>query len=98
MINWRHGLTREKDPDAVLNYKFVWSDWLDDGDIIQSAVITAQTGITSDGDSIVDTNTAVAVQISGGTDQENYTLACKITATPSGQVDERTIIIYVNHM
>ena len=98
MINWEPGLTKLKDPDAVLNYKFKWDDWLDNGDTIQSAVITAESGITNVGDSIVDTNTAVAVQISGGTDGVAYTLACKITASPSGQIDERTINIAVGNL
>ena len=98
MINWEPGLTKLKDPDAVLNYKFKWDDWLDAGDTIQSAVVTAETGITNVGDSVVDAATAVAVQISGGVDGVTYTLACKITATPSGQIDERTINIAVGEL
>ena len=98
MINWFPGLTKYKDPDAELQYKFNWSDWLVTGDTIDSSVITVSTGITNDGDSIVDTDTAVAVQISGGTAGTNYTLACRITTTPGGQVDERTINITVREL
>ena len=96
MINWEPGLTKKKDPHATLNYKFKWDDWLPDGVTIQSAVVTVESGVTKEGSSVVDSDTAVAVQISGGTDGETYTMACKIVA--GDQVDERTINIQVEDL
>ena len=95
----------QKDPDAVLDWKFDWapltnesaggkSDWLASGETISSATITADTGITVDSDSITDTNTSVTVWLSGGTVGETYSVACEIV-TSASRTDERTIQIYV---
>jgi len=40
-----------KDPDAVLDYGFDWSDWLADGETISTSTWTVETGITKDSDS-----------------------------------------------
>ena len=92
-----------KDPDAVLDYKFDWkaltnltgnTDWLDSAETISSITITAATGITVDSSSITDTSTSATIWLSGGTDGQTYTLACKIV-TSAGRTDERTISIQV---
>ena len=96
-----------KDPDAVLDYKFDWkastngtdgatSDWLGTSETISSHTITAATGLTVDSSSLTDTNTSVTVWLSGGTDQTDYTVACKIV-TSAGRTDERTVTIYVRN-
>ena len=83
-----------KDPDAVLDYIIDWNDdddpWLAAGETISSHTITAETGITVDSDSEADG--AVIIWLSGGTAEENYTVACKIV-TSASRTDERTIII-----
>jgi hypothetical protein len=81
-----------KDPDAVLDYHFNWSDWLASGETINSKVIAVATGITLDTSS--ELNGVVTVWLSGGTDGETYTVACKITTT-AGRTDERTMEIIV---
>ena len=95
--------TYDKDPDAVLDFKFDWktasngrgfTDWLDTTETIASIVITATAGITVDSSELADTNTSVIVWLSGGTDGTSYTVACRIT-TSAGRVDERTITISV---
>ena len=94
-----------KDPNAVLDYKFDWapltngaeggtSDWLASGETISARTITVSTGLTKDSDSLTDTNTSVTVWLSGGTDGQNYTVACKIVTSDS-RTDERTITIFV---
>ena len=97
MINWYPGLTKLKDPNAVLNYKFKWDDWLPSGVTISSYVVTIESGLTKEGDSPADADTAVIVQLSDGTVGVTYTAACKITAS-DGQIDERTINIEVNDL
>lgn len=81
-----------KDPDAVLDYKFDWSDWLTGGETISTATITEGSGITVDSDSITDTSTSVTVWLSGGTAGTMYNVACLIT-TSASRTDERTIKI-----
>lgn len=81
-----------KDPDAVLDYMFDWSDWLASGETITDHTITGETGITVD--SSTESAGKVTVWLSGGTAGENYKVACKIT-TSAGRTDERTIWIKV---
>ena len=97
--------TFEKDPDAVLDFKFDWapltnsvtgatSDWLASGETISTITITADTGITVDSSSITDTNTSATCWLSGGTDMTTYSVSCKIT-TSASRTDERTMRIQV---
>ena len=81
-----------KDPSAVLDYVFDWTEWLATGETIANYTITADTGITVDSDS--ESDGVVTVWLSGGTAGENYKVACLITTT-EGRADERTIWIKV---
>jgi len=81
-----------KDPSAVLDYVFDWTEWLATGETIDNYTITADTGITVDS-STEDTG-KVTVWLSGGTAGINYKVACLITTT-AGRTDERTIWIKV---
>lgn len=96
-----------KDPDAVLDYVFDWapqtngregadSDWLaaDSGETITSYVMTVETGLIKDSDSLTDDDTSVTVWLSGGAEGQDYSVACKIT-TSAGRTDERTAIFRV---
>ena len=79
-----------KDPDAVLDYVFDWSDWLADGETISSKVITVPTGMTLESDA--ESGALVTVWLSGGTAGTNYIVACKIV-TSLARTDERSIRI-----
>ena len=81
-----------KDPSAVLDYVFDWTEWLATGETITDHTITADTGITVDSSTELDGK--VTVWLSGGTAGQNYKVACKIT-TSAGRTDERTIWIKV---
>ena len=81
-----------KDPSAVLDYVFDWTEWLATGETITDHTITADTGITVD--SSTEDDGKVTVWLSGGTAGINYKVACKIT-TSAGRTDERTIWIKV---
>ena len=81
-----------KDPSAILDWAFDWTDWLAAAETITDHTITADTGITV-GSSTKDTG-VVTVWLSGGTAGINYKVACKIT-TSAGRTDERTIWIRV---
>ena len=83
-----------KDPDAVLDYSFDWSNWLDDSgpETISSRTVTVETGLTKDSDS--ESNGVVTVWLSGGISGKTYTVACEIV-TSAGRTDERTMLIKV---
>ena len=81
-----------KDPSAVLDYLFDWTEWLASGETIATHTITADTGITVDSSTELDGK--VTVWLSGGTAGINYKVACLIT-TSAGRTDERTLWIRV---
>jgi hypothetical protein len=89
-----------KDPSAVLDYMFDWTEWLATGETIavdsetgeKLITITADTGITVD--SSTEDAGKVTVWLSGGTAGINYKVACLVT-TSAGRTDERTIWIKV---
>ena len=76
-----------KDPDAVLDYMFDWTDWLQTGETIDSHTITVPTGLTLDSDS--ELSGKVTAWLSGGTSGISYTVACKIV-TSLNRTDERS--------
>ena len=78
-----------KDPDAVLDYTFDWTEWLA-GDEITSYTITVPSGITKNSDSEVSTG-KIQMFLSGGTAGVTYPIACKISTTT--RIDERTMQI-----
>lgn len=82
--------TIPKDPDAVLDYAFDWSAWLEDGETISSHVVTVGSGITKDSDS--ESSGIVTIWLSGGTHGSDYLIACKIV-TSMARTDERSINI-----
>lgn len=87
-------LSNIKDPSAVLDWMFDWSDWLASGETITDHTITGETGITVD--SSTESAGKVTVWLSGGTAGENYKVACLIE-TSAGRTDERTIWIKVTN-
>lgn len=95
MPDYVEGLKLYKDPDAVLDYKFDWSDWLN-GDTISTRLVTVDSGITKNSDSISDTNTSVTVWLAGGTIGSSYSVHCRIT-TAAGRTDDRTVTIVIKN-
>jgi hypothetical protein len=84
---------RFKDPQAVLDYSFNWSDWLSEiGDTIASSTWTIPDGITSVSQS--NTTTRATVILSGGTSGTQYTIRNHIT-TAGGKQDDRSMIIMI---
>lgn len=85
-------MTRVKDPDAVLDYGFDWTAWLEAGETIATSTWTADEGITV-GDSAIGTGTT-KVWLSGGTDGTEYLVTNEIT-TSAGRTDDRSIRVIV---
>lgn len=82
----------EKDPEAVLDYAFDWTDWLEVGETIDSYVTTPSSDLTVDSET--ESSGIVTVFISGGTNRANGTATCHIV-TSAGREDDRTILIPV---
>lgn len=83
-----------KDPDAVLDYRFDWSEWLEDAETIDTSTTTVGTGLMKDSES--SSTTTATIWLSGGTAGTTYTVANRIS-TSSGRTDERTIQIRVEN-
>ena len=83
-----------KDPAAVLDYKWDWSDWLATSETIASHTIAAVSGITLDSSSITDTNTSVTAWYSSGTALTDYEVTCHVITSDSRE-DDRTVTLKV---
>lgn len=87
-------VAKAKDPLAVLDYLFDWTDWLSgDGDTIAAHNVTIAGGTVAI-DSSSRTTTGVTVWLSGGALGEVCILDCHIT-TAGGRQDSRKMEIHV---
>lgn len=84
-----------KDPDAVLDYPFDWTEWLAE---ISDTIVTATAAVT--GSVLVDSCTVdlagliVVPIVSGGTVGEKCVLTVHIT-TNDGRQDDRSIYLQI---
>jgi hypothetical protein len=88
-----------KDPDAILDFGFDWTDWLATAETISSSAWTLPTdttspavGLTRDSDSR--STVATTIWLSHGVDGEDYDITNHIV-TSAGREDDRTITIKV---
>lgn len=79
-----------QDPDARLDYKWDWSQWLATGETIISNVVTVPDGLTLDEQS--DADTSIIAWFTGGVNGMTYKITCHIV-TSDGREDERSIYI-----
>lgn len=85
------------DPDARLDWRFSWADWLTDGDTIATATVTDTTGSTEPAivvGTVTHDDTSVTVWLSGGVAGQLARITCRIT-TSQGRTDERTLRLYI---
>jgi len=86
--------TFKKTPEAVLDYKHDWSDWLDTGEGITSSTWQVESGLTKDSDTN-DTDSAT-IWLSGGSIGRNYRVTNTIVtdaATP--RTESRSFFVNV---
>lgn len=83
-----------KDPEAVLDWHWDWSEWLDSNESITASTMTVTPGLTLDSDTFSLTSTTA--WLSGGTAGQVYLVTNQIT-TDAGRVDERSITIRVTN-
>jgi hypothetical protein len=83
-----------KDPEAVLDYAWDFTAWLEAGETITSHVVTATPGITVQSSS--NTTTTVTAWLAGGTARTRYDVTAHII-TSAGRQDDRTIRLFVTN-
>jgi hypothetical protein len=83
-----------KDPDAVLDYSWDWSSWLEPGETITTSDVFVTPGITLGTTS--HTNVRATAWLSGGTNASLYQVTNRIS-TSLGRTDDRTITIRVTN-
>lgn len=100
VVNEKTGkATITKDPDAVLDYTFDWTAWLDsvtDSISTHTAVVTSgvtpASNVAVDGSSVV--GKTVVVWVSGGVVGETVALRCRID-TAGNRIDDRTVYLKI---
>lgn len=85
---------KPKDPQAVVDYRIDWSEWLD-GDTISTSTWSASSPVGLAVNSDTNTATTATVWVSGGTDGASYKLKNTIV-TAGGRTAEETILIPVS--
>lgn len=88
--------TFTKDPDATLDYKIPWDDWLGSDTIATSTWLISGPDSALVVDSDTNTTTAATIWLSGGTLYRQYTATNRIT-TAGGRGDDRTITINIEN-
>lgn len=92
--------TIEKDPQAILDYKMNWSDYLTDPVDSIASVLYVLTDPPDSSLSIVTSEAAspyTTVWLSGGTLGTTYTVTARITTanTPTPRVDDRSFYVKI---
>jgi len=83
-----------KDPDAVKDYPWDWSKWLQQGEIIDRVDWIVPDGIT-DSDTTF-TDTSATIWLSGGSVGYDYPVTCRIT-TNQGRTDDQTRVFKIRN-
>jgi len=89
-LNWKLGLTLQKDPDSVEEYLFDASNLLESDTISDVTII--DDGVT--GTYIADSSEVITFRVSGGTAGNTGSVTIRIT-TASSQIFDRTIYYYI---
>lgn len=97
--------THIKDPDAILDYGFDWSDWLVEGEFLEESTWLMPEGISVADDSELEsgesgssfeTTGSTTVWLSGGTHGEDYRVTNRVV-TSQGRRDDRSHKIQVRN-
>lgn len=81
-----------KDPDADLDYKVDWSDWLTTGETISGVAWTVADGIEQHDDT--NTTTDATIWLKEGTVGRSYLVTCEIT-TSADRIDDRSFYVHI---
>ena len=84
----------QKDPDALLDYVFLFSEWLAAGDSIIGHQCVVVSGSAVIQHSFIQEGAAVVAVIGGGTSGETAEIRCSVF-TAQGRVDIRRIYVKI---
>jgi hypothetical protein len=98
-IQTANGLEISKDPAAKLTYTFDWSEWLEAGQTISTAVYTVAARRNDPTPPTIHTSGTQSgirtyVQLSGGQVDKVYIVSCQVT-TNTGLIDKRSFRMLV---
>jgi hypothetical protein len=79
-----------KDPEAVLDYKWDWTNWLEEDETILAYTVTVPTGIVLDTD--FSNGKMITAWFSGGTAAKDYWVNCHIITSQNREDDRRISI------
>jgi len=82
-----------KDPNALLDYQWDWSLWLQEGETIVSAELTIPEALELEDQTIEDGK--ITAWLSGGVADLGYKVTCHIvtSSTPVARTDDRSIYL-----
>ncbi|MFH8596656.1 phage fiber-tail adaptor protein [Streptomyces rimosus] len=84
-----------KGPDATLDWRWDWTDWLADGETITAPTMTVSAGLVHTSDS--HSPTSATAWLSCGTPGTPYLVANPIVTSAAGRTDERSVTIRVTN-
>lgn len=80
----------DKDPNALLQYGFDLTDWIEGTDTITSVTVEAAGGVVVESSGVLDSGTKVYAVVSGGTVDTDASVTFRFT-TIAGFIDDRTL-------
>jgi hypothetical protein len=87
-----------KDPDAILDYTFDWTQWLAAASVTPDTIATAVGAVSGAVTAAINSTShdaqKVTLWVSGGAAGEKIVLRCRIT-TAAGRTDDRTVYLKV---
>lgn len=86
----------QKDPEAVLDYTFLFEQWLQPGDQLIGRQCVVVSGSVSVDYSFIQEGKAVVAVLSGGTHLETSEIRCTVF-TAQGRIDIRRIYVKAKH-
>lgn len=93
-MRWYKGQSVAHDPDAIKTWRWDWTDWLSTGETISTHTVV------DSGDLVVVNSvndlTGVNVTLSAGIVDTSSDVTIRVTTSPSGQVDDRTVTFVVS--
>ena len=86
-----------KDPNALKDYSWDWTEYLEIGEIITSAEIIGPPGTLEVVGAPTHDDTTVTVWLDGGIHMQRYFIPCRIT-TSKGRQDDRSLYLLVKEL
>ena len=85
---------KTKAAGATLDYGFLWIDWLEPDETVESSTWSVSEGVTLSNAQITEDGKTTSVMVSGGSDGQRYKLTNTIT-TSSGRIEQRCISLLI---